>query len=98
MPRRAVKPGFVALRRAHWRHRVSNALGATSACKRALRRCRQTCALVYEWSEVLAAAGAKVAHARVVQQMLDHPKYPQVSQRPVAASQSHYARSSEPCM
>ena len=39
-------------------------LHAHRPCKRDLRRCRQTSALVSRWSEVLAVAGARVVHAR----------------------------------
>ena len=70
MPHRAIKPNLLrcaARSGAYWAqgtYRVSYALGADRACTGALRRCRQTCALV-SGSEVLVAAGARVAHARV---------------------------------
>ena len=66
---------------------MSYALGAA-------RRCRQTCVHVSGWSEVLAAAGARVVHAPVVQQSLAHALESKSCQCPVAASQNQHARSS----
>ena len=80
------------------RHRVSNALGADRACKRALRRGRRTCVLVSGWSQVLAAARARVARVRVVQNSLAHAQESKRRQCPVATSQNQCARSSEPCV
>ena len=42
--------------------------------------------------------GARVAPARVVQQSLANAQESKYRQRPVAASQKEYARSSEPCV
>ena len=55
MARRAVKPHLWLWRlRRQGTIRVSHALGADRVCTRAMRRCRQACALVSGWSEVLA--------------------------------------------